>query len=106
MPNYHLFRSILNNVCAVFTDVNMDDAPKNTIRKKVIKLLKKQPQGIPLNKLAEVFARKHKQALLSAELGFPSVESFVDSLSKDLLVEDGVIFHKRSIVLTGIDFTV
>lgn len=81
----------------------MDDAPKNAIRKKVIKLLKKRPQGIPLNKLAEVFAQKYKQALLSAELGFPSVESFVDSLSKDLLVEDGVIFHKRSIVLTGID---
>ncbi len=84
----------------------MDDAPKNAIRKKVIKLLKKHPQGIPLNKLAEVFAQKHKQALLPAELGFPSMETFVDSLSEDLLVEDGVIFHKSNIVLTGTDFTV
>uniref|UniRef100_A0A8C2JT10 Wu:fj29h11 n=1 Tax=Cyprinus carpio TaxID=7962 RepID=A0A8C2JT10_CYPCA len=84
----------------VFQDANMDDA----IRKKVIKLLKKHPQGIPLNKLPEVFAQKHKQALLPAELGFPSVESFVDSLSPDLLVEDGVIFHKSNIVLTDEDF--
>ncbi|XP_058649126.1 uncharacterized protein wu:fj29h11 isoform X2 [Onychostoma macrolepis] len=82
----------------------MDDAPKNAICKKVIKLLKKHPQGIPLNKLAKVFAQKHKQALLPAELGFPSMETFVDSLSKDLLVEDGVIFHKCNIVLTGEDF--
>uniref|UniRef100_A0A8C1AH32 Wu:fj29h11 n=1 Tax=Cyprinus carpio carpio TaxID=630221 RepID=A0A8C1AH32_CYPCA len=88
----------------VFQDANMDDAPKNAIRKKVIKLLKKHPQGIPLNKLPEVFAQKHKQALLPAELGFPSVESFVDSLSPDLLVEDGVIFHKSNIVLTDEDF--
>uniref|UniRef100_A0A672LXB6 Uncharacterized LOC107595630 n=1 Tax=Sinocyclocheilus grahami TaxID=75366 RepID=A0A672LXB6_SINGR len=85
-------------------DVKMDDAPKNAIRKKVIKLFKKHPQGIPLNKLAEVFAQKHKQALLPAELGFPSMETFVDSLSGDLLVEDGVIFHKSNIVLTGEDF--
>ncbi|XP_050980031.1 uncharacterized protein wu:fj29h11 isoform X2 [Labeo rohita] len=89
---------------AVFQDVNMDDAPKNAIRKKVIKLLKKHPDGIPLNELNEIFAQKHKKALLPAELGFSSIETFVDSLSEDLTVEDGVIFHKENIVLTGEDF--
>ncbi|RXN31303.1 hypothetical protein ROHU_036186 [Labeo rohita] len=86
---------------AVFQDVNMDDAPKNAIRKKVIKLLKKHPDGIPLNELNEIFAQKHKKALLPAELGFSSIETFVDSLSEDLTVEDGVIFHKENIVLTA-----
>ncbi|XP_043085921.1 protein NO VEIN [Puntigrus tetrazona] len=84
----------------VFQDANMDDA----IRKKVIKIIKKHPHGIAFNELAEVFAQKHKQALLPAELGFPSVEAFVDSLSGDLLVEDGVIFHKTNIVLSDEDF--
>lgn len=84
----------------------MDDAPKNAIRKKVIKLLKKHPDGIPLNELNEIFAQKHKKALLPAELGFSSIETFVDSLSEDLTVEDGVIFHKENIVLTGTEFTV
>ncbi|KAL1263883.1 hypothetical protein QQF64_004238, partial [Cirrhinus molitorella] len=88
----------------MFQDVNMDDAPKNAIRKKVSKILKKHPKGIPLNKLNEIFVQRHKQALLPAELGFSSMEAFVDSLSEDLTVEDGVVFHKENIVLTGEEF--
>lgn len=92
-------------VLVFFTDVNVDDAPKNAICNKVIKTVKRHSQGIALDKLAEVFARRHKQVLLPAELGFPSMETFVDSLSKDLTMEDGVVFHKKNIVLSGTDFT-
>lgn len=86
--------------------MNVDDGPKNAICKKVIKTVKRHPQGIALDKLAEVFARRHKQVLLPAELGFPSMETFVDSLSKDLTMEDGLVFHTKNIVLTGTDFTI
>ncbi|XP_067286203.1 uncharacterized protein wu:fj29h11 isoform X3 [Pseudorasbora parva] len=85
-------------------DINMDDGHKKEMCKKVIKTVKGQPRGIPLDKLADIFARRHKQALLPAELGFPSMEAFVTSLSQDLTVEDGVIFHKEITVLTGEDF--
>ncbi|XP_077085850.1 uncharacterized protein LOC143737933 [Siphateles boraxobius] len=78
--------------------------PTKDIFKKVIKTVKKHPQGIPLDKLAKIFAQRYKLVLLPAELGFPSMETLVASLSKDLTLKDGVIFHKKNIVLTGEDF--
>ncbi|XP_077101777.1 uncharacterized protein LOC143753264 isoform X1 [Siphateles boraxobius] len=78
--------------------------PTKDIFKKVIKTVKKHTQGIPLDKLAEIFAQRYKQVLLPAELGFPSMETLVASLSKDLTLKDGVIFHKKNKVLTGEDF--
>ncbi|XP_067225099.1 uncharacterized protein wu:fj29h11 isoform X1 [Chanodichthys erythropterus] len=94
---------VLPSTSGADQNVNVDDAPKNAICNKVIKTVKRHSQGIALDKLAEVFARRHKQVLLPAELGFPSMETFVDSLSKDLTMEDGVVFHKKNIVLSGED---
>ncbi|XP_051530357.1 uncharacterized protein LOC127427065 isoform X2 [Myxocyprinus asiaticus] len=74
--------------------INMDDSPKKAIFKKVIKIVKKHPKGVPLNKLADIFAQRYKQDLFPTELGFPSMKAFVASLSKDLRIEDGVIFHR------------
>ncbi|XP_051958401.1 uncharacterized protein wu:fj29h11 isoform X1 [Xyrauchen texanus] len=85
--------------------INMDDSPKNAICQKVIKIVKKHPDGVPLNKIAEIFAQRYKQELFPAELGFPSIKRFVASLSEDLWVEDGVIFHRTcSAFLTDAQF--
>ncbi|XP_057182526.1 uncharacterized protein LOC130549349 isoform X2 [Triplophysa rosa] len=90
-------------ILSIQTDINVDDSPKRAICKKVVKTVKKHPRGIALDKLAKIFAERFKQELLPAELGFPSLEAFVASL-EELVVEDGMIFHKKNIVLTGADY--
>ncbi|XP_056626776.1 uncharacterized protein wu:fj29h11 isoform X3 [Triplophysa dalaica] len=90
-------------MAAMDSDINVDDSPKRAICNKVVKTLKRHPRGIALDKLAKVFDERFKQELLPAELGFPSLEAFVASL-EELVVEDGTIFHKKNIVLTGVDY--
>lgn len=82
----------------------MDYDSKRAVCKKLIRIVKKHPQGIALNKLVKVFAQKFKRELLPAELGFHSLEAFVSS-REELVMEDDMIFHKNNIlVLTGTDF--
>uniref|UniRef100_A0A3B4E8Y0 Wu:fj29h11 n=1 Tax=Pygocentrus nattereri TaxID=42514 RepID=A0A3B4E8Y0_PYGNA len=69
-------------------------ADKDKISQDVVELVKDDPHGIPLKKLAVFYAQKYKQNLILAELGFSSVGAFVDSLSKDLLVENENVFHR------------
>lgn len=57
-------------------------------------MVQEHPEGIPLKKLAVFYSFRYKRNLIVANLGFASVASFVDSLSKDLLVENESIFHK------------
>ncbi|XP_056326181.1 uncharacterized protein wu:fj29h11 isoform X1 [Danio aesculapii] len=102
--NKNLIRSVNSPRNRRAHGLNMDDAPKRAICQNVVKTVKKHPHGIPLNKLAEVFAFRYKQTLSPEELGFSSMEAFVGSLSKDLLLEDGVVFHKKTKLLTGEDF--
>lgn len=83
----------------------MDDAPSRAICNKVVKIVKKHPKGVALDKLAKVFAERFKRELLPPELGFPSMEDFVASL-EELVLEDGMIFYKKNIVMTGRDLFV
>lgn len=61
----------------------------------VVDLVQEYPEGIPVKQLAVFYSFRYKRNLIVANLGFTSVASFVDSLSKDLLVEDGSIIHKN-----------
>ncbi|XP_053367661.1 uncharacterized protein wu:fj29h11 isoform X2 [Clarias gariepinus] len=67
---------------------------KDKISQEVVELVQEHPEGIPLKKLAVFYSFRYKRNLIVANLGFASVASFVDSLSKDLLVENESIFHK------------
>ncbi|XP_065109604.1 uncharacterized protein [Paramisgurnus dabryanus] len=90
---------------ARLSDIKMGDAANKEIGKKVIKIVKKQSEGICINKMAEIFAQRYKQKLSPTELGFPSMEAFVTSL-KGLNVEDGKVFHRINMVnrLSDADF--
>ncbi|XP_058262273.1 uncharacterized protein wu:fj29h11 isoform X2 [Hemibagrus wyckioides] len=68
---------------------------KDKTSEEVVELVQDHPEGIPLKRLAGFFSHRYKRKLIVSNLGFASVSSFVDSLSKDLLVENGSIFHKK-----------
>ncbi|XP_053540833.1 uncharacterized protein wu:fj29h11 isoform X2 [Ictalurus punctatus] len=67
---------------------------KDRTSQEVVELIQEHPQGIPLKKLAVFYAFRYKRNLTVSNLGFDSIASFVESLSKDLLVENESIFHK------------
>ncbi|XP_076856187.1 uncharacterized protein LOC143510575 isoform X2 [Brachyhypopomus gauderio] len=72
------------------SDNKMDKVPK-----KVRRLVKKHPEGIPLSDLPVFYNQLYNSHLIVAELGFPSITAFIASLKKDLVVHDGTIFHKK-----------
>ncbi|XP_060795619.1 uncharacterized protein wu:fj29h11 isoform X3 [Neoarius graeffei] len=67
---------------------------KDRTSQEVVELVQEYPEGIPLKQLAIFYSSHYKQNLVVSNLGFSSIASFVDSLSKDLLVENERIFHK------------
>lgn len=71
------------------------NADKDKTSEEVVALVQDHPEGIPLKCLSRFFSHRYKRNLIVSNLGFASVSSFVDSLSKDLLVENGSIFHKK-----------
>ncbi|MCI4384121.1 hypothetical protein PGIGA_G00034980 [Pangasianodon gigas] len=74
---------------------------KDRTSQEVVELVQEHPEGIPLKQLAVFYSSCYKRNLVVSNLGFTSVTSFVDSLSKDLLVENGSIFHKMHRVTPG-----
>lgn len=59
-----------------------------------MELVQEHPEGIPLVQLAVLYSIRYKRNLSLSKLGFASLSTFVDSLSKDLVVENETIFHK------------
>lgn len=60
----------------------------------IVSMVKQQPTGIPLKKLAVFYSQKYHKNLILSSLGFDSMASLVDFLAKDLIVEREVVFHK------------
>lgn len=79
----------------------LQNADKDRISQEVVELVQEHPDGIPLKQLAVIYSIRNKRNLVVSNLGFTSVASFVDSLSKDLLVENGNIFHKTHRITPG-----
>lgn len=70
------------------------NADKDRTSQEVVELVQEHPEGIPLKQLAIFYSSCYKRNLVVSNLGFSSITSFVNSLSKDLLVENESIFHK------------
>uniref|UniRef100_A0A3B1JM69 Wu:fj29h11 n=1 Tax=Astyanax mexicanus TaxID=7994 RepID=A0A3B1JM69_ASTMX len=70
------------------------DGDMDAVSQEVVDLVKEHPKGIPMKKLAVFYSQQYKRNLIVAELGFSSVNAFVDSLSKDLLVDNESVFHR------------
>ncbi|XP_072524200.1 uncharacterized protein [Salminus brasiliensis] len=68
----------------------MDKTSKNVVR-----LLEHHPQGIPLSKVAVFYSQRYHRNLTVADLGFTSIADFIASLSEDLEVQDGTVFHRK-----------
>ncbi|KAI3365403.1 hypothetical protein L3Q82_010485 [Scortum barcoo] len=64
------------------------------VRENIVTMLKKQPAGIPLKKLAVVYSQTYHKNLTLSSLGFDSMANLVASLDRDLVVEEEVVFHK------------
>ncbi|XP_046709697.1 protein NO VEIN-like isoform X1 [Silurus meridionalis] len=74
---------------------------KDRIAQEVVELVQEHPEGFPLEQLAVLYSFRYMRNLIVTNLGFPSLSSFVESLSKDLLVQNGNIFHKMHRVTPG-----
>ncbi|KAJ8246365.1 hypothetical protein GJAV_G00266920 [Gymnothorax javanicus] len=67
----------------------------------VLELLKQHPQGVPIKKLANAFNQKYKRNLVVSQLGFSSIEQFLESLGDEVLVERNVVFHRSHVSAAG-----
>lgn len=72
----------------------LQNADNNKTSQEVVELVQEHPEGIPLKLLCRLYNQRYKRNLAVLDLGFASLSSFVDSLAKDLLVENAIIFHK------------
>uniref|UniRef100_A0A4W4ERA0 HTH OST-type domain-containing protein n=1 Tax=Electrophorus electricus TaxID=8005 RepID=A0A4W4ERA0_ELEEL len=63
--------------------------------KKVKRLVKQHPEGVPLTDLAVLYSQRYHRNLIVAELGFPSISAFIASLTEDLVVHNGTVFHRK-----------
>lgn len=77
------------------------NADKKRTSQDVVELVQENPEGIPLKQLAMLYSIRYKRNLVASNIGFTSIAKFVDSLSKDLRVENGSIFHKTHRVIPG-----
>ncbi|KAG9350267.1 hypothetical protein JZ751_026621 [Albula glossodonta] len=62
-----------------------------------LELLKQHQEGIPVKELSCSFRKHYQRELTISELGFSSVTQFVDSLGDEVLVENGVVFHRSHV---------
>nr|XP_040032429.1 protein NO VEIN isoform X2 [Gasterosteus aculeatus aculeatus] len=60
----------------------------------VLALLKENPAGIPLKKLAVFYNQTYRRNLTLSSLGFKTISCLVESLSEHLVVREDVVFHK------------
>ncbi len=57
-------------------------------------MVRQQPAGIPLKKLAVFYSQTYHKNLTLSSLGFDSMANLVASLHRDLVVEGELVFHK------------
>lgn len=67
----------------------MDDVPE-----KIIDLVKQNPAGIPLKKLAVFYNQRYRENLSVSSLGFDSMVSLITSLDRHLVLEGQMVRHK------------
>lgn len=77
-----------------FCFLHFKNADKDKTSQEVVELVQEHPEGIPVKQLAVFYSLRYRRNLIVSNVGFASVSSFVDSLSQDLLVKKGKIFHK------------
>ncbi|XP_029933405.1 protein NO VEIN isoform X2 [Myripristis murdjan] len=65
------------------------------VLKNLVEMMKEYPDGIPLKKVAIVYAQKYRKNLTLAALGMSSMESLVASLDGHLVMEGELVFHKN-----------
>lgn len=65
----------------------------DSVRENIIDLVKQNPAGIPLKKLAVFYNQKYRQNLSVSSLGFDSMVSLISSLDCDLVFEGQMIRH-------------
>ncbi|XP_028845943.1 uncharacterized protein LOC114796163 isoform X2 [Denticeps clupeoides] len=63
---------------------------------KVVKLVKQNPAGIPLNKLAVFFSQKYKKNLTASKHGYRNITEYINSL-EELVTVDQVVFHRSEV---------
>lgn len=63
------------------------------VRQNIIDLVKENPAGIPLKKLAVFYNQKYRENLSVSSLGFDSMVSLITSLDCDLVLEGQMIRH-------------
>ncbi|KAK2885132.1 uncharacterized protein wu:fj29h11 isoform X1 [Channa argus] len=67
---------------------------RKMILENIVSMVKENPAGIPLKKLAVLYSQTYHQNLTLSLLGFDSIASLVDSLDRDLVVVGELVFHK------------
>lgn len=63
------------------------------VRQNIIDLVKENPAGIPLKKLAVFYNQRYRENLSVSSLGFDSMVSLISSLDSDLVLEGQMIRH-------------
>lgn len=64
------------------------------VGKNIIELVKQNPAGIPLKKLAVFYNQKYRENLSVSSLGFDSMVSLITSLDCDLVLEGQMVRHR------------
>lgn len=64
------------------------------VREKIVALVKENPAGIPLKKLAVFYNQKYRQNLSLSSLGFDSMVNLVATLDNDLFLVEQLVHHK------------
>uniref|UniRef100_A0A669E4X7 Wu:fj29h11 n=1 Tax=Oreochromis niloticus TaxID=8128 RepID=A0A669E4X7_ORENI len=62
--------------------------------KRIVKMMKGHPDGIPLKLLTAAYKQKYNCDVSLVSMGFKTVSCLVDSLNEDLVVVEDVVYHK------------
>lgn len=68
-----------------------------SVREKVVALVKEHPAGIPLKKLAHYYQKKYKQNLSLSSLGIDSVTSLITSLDSELVINGQMVIYNDTL---------
>ncbi|XP_041670873.1 protein NO VEIN isoform X2 [Cheilinus undulatus] len=71
-----------------------DKLKMETVLENLVSMVKKNPEGIPLKKLAVVYSQMYHKNLTLSSLGFDSMTSLVSSLHDHLVLDGELVFHK------------
>lgn len=65
----------------------------DNVRENIIDLVKQNPAGIPLKKLAVFYNQRYRENLTLSSLGFDSIVGLIKSLDSDLVLEGQIVRH-------------